>query len=106
MRNQLIACAALITAGFGHAALAADSYLGGNISNITSHAGALMVMLDNGVPTNCTGVGYGWMTIPEANKTMIVTALIAWQLGRAVMVYTNALAGGVCTITQFDPAES
>lgn len=106
MRKHLIAAAALIAVGFAHEALAADSYLGGNISNITSHAGGLMVMLDTGVPTNCAGVGYDWMTIPEANKTMIATALLAWQLGRGVTVYTNALSGGVCTINQFDPAES
>lgn len=105
MRRQLIACAALITAGFGHATLAADSYLGGNISNITSHAAGLMVMLDTGVPTNCAGVGYNWMTIPEANKTMIAVALMAWQVKRGVTVYTNALSGGVCTINQLDPAE-
>lgn len=87
------------------AAGAADTYQTGTINNITSTPSGLMLMLDNGPPTNCNGTPYGWMLIPEANKTMIATALMLWATGqRGVAVYTNAYTGnGFCTITQFDP---
>ena len=53
---------------------------------------------------NCSAAGYGGMTIPEANKTMVAAALVVWQTQGFVTVYTNPLSGGVCTINQFDPA--
>lgn len=106
MRKRLLTTASLLAVGLAQDAAAADEYLGGNISNISSHGAGLMVMLDTGVPTNCSGVGYNWMTIPEANKTMIAVALLAWQLGRGVTVYTNPLSNGFCTINQLDPAEN
>jgi hypothetical protein len=82
------------------------TYLSGRISNVTSASDGLFVMLETGVPTNCTGVGYGWMKIPETNKTMIALALLVWQNKGGVVVYTNALSGGQCVINQFDPWES
>jgi hypothetical protein len=85
---------------------AADTYLSGTMTNITSGTPGLMLMLDTGVPTNCAGSPYGWMLIPEANKTMIATALMAWHSGnRVVTVYTNAApSGSLCIVNQFDPA--
>jgi len=82
----------------------ADQYLSGAIEDVTSGPQGLMVKLTTGVPTNCAGVGYGWMTVPEANKTMIAVALLTWQNQRNVTVYTNPLTNGVCVINQFDPA--
>jgi hypothetical protein len=87
--------------------VAGDSYQGGTMSNITSTPDGLMIMLDSGVPTNCNGTPYGYMLIPQANKTMIATALLTWVSGnRQVTVYTSwATPGnGYCTINQFDPA--
>jgi len=45
------------------------------------------------------------MLIPEANKTMIATALTMWVTGqRGVVVYTNGYNGqSFCVINQFDP---
>lgn len=86
-----------------HDARSEEYYLYGNISNISSTPSGLLVMLDTGVPTNCTGVGYGWMTIPESNKAMIAVALLSWQTDRPATIFTNALAAGVCTVNQFDP---
>lgn len=85
--------------------VAADHYLTGTITDITSLPTGLMVILDTGVPTNCTGSPYGCMLIPEANKTMVATALLMWTTGsRRVTAYTNATpAGSFCTINQFDP---
>ncbi len=83
---------------------AAEFYLSGNISNITSHAGGLMLMLDSGVPDDCIGAPYGWMLIPESNTTMIATALMTYSLGKGATVYVNPYPGsGRCVINQFDP---
>ena len=84
---------------------AADVYLGGTMTNITSTASGLMIMLDTGLPTNCAGSPYGWMLIRESNKTMIAVALMAWHTGnRNITVYTdNSVAGSYCTINQVDP---
>jgi len=106
--HQLRKALAVVIASMGLAqssAYAADSYLGGTMTNITSTPAGLMIMLDSGVPTNCTGTGYGWMLIPEANKTMIATALTMWVTGqRGVVVYTNGYNGqSFCVINQFDP---
>jgi hypothetical protein len=92
-------------------ALAADAqvaghYAYGRLTNVTSGAAGLLVMLDVGVPTNCTGTPYGWMVIPESNKTMIAVALITWQNKGSGTVYTDGIsASGYCTVNQFDPAE-
>lgn len=85
---------------------AADGYLSGTMVDITSVSNGLMVRLDTGVPTNCTGTPYGWLTILETNKTMVALALLAWHSGnRVVTVYTNPTPpGSWCTINQFDPA--
>ena len=86
-------------------ASAADVYLTGTMTNITSHSGGLLIMLDTGVPTNYTGMPFGWLTIRESNKTMVAAALLAWHTGnRGVTVYTDAAPpGSYCYINQFDP---
>jgi hypothetical protein len=85
---------------------AEETHLSGRISNVTSASDGLFIMLETGVPTNCTGVGFGWMKIPEANKSMIAVALMVWQNKSGAVVYTNALSGGQCVINQLDPWES
>lgn len=87
---------------------AAPTYLTGNISNITSMVGGLLIKLDAGVPDDCTGTPYNWMMIAESNKTMIATALAAWHAGqKRVTVYMAGTysGSGYCMIGQFDPAE-
>ncbi|HET9645740.1 MAG TPA: hypothetical protein VFP68_20830 [Burkholderiaceae bacterium] len=87
-------------------ASAADWYVHGTLSNITSTAEGLLVMLDSGTPTNCAGTPYGWMLIKEANKTMVATALTMWLSGqRAVTIYTNPFSSGqsFCVVSQIDP---
>jgi hypothetical protein len=70
-------------------AISASSWQSGNISNITSIPGGLMIMLDSGMPDNCAGSPFGWMLIPEANKTIIATTLMVWAMGKKyVSVYT------------------
>lgn len=83
---------------------AAETYHSGALNNITSTASGLMVMLDTGLPDNCAGTPYGWMLIPELNKTMIATALLMWATGsRLVTIYTTPNPGGYCIVNQLDP---
>ena len=85
---------------------AADYYLGGNISNITSAPVGLLIMLDSGVPGNCVGTPFNWMVIREQNKTMVSVALTLWTTGnKGAVVYTSGLdqATGYCIVSQLDP---
>ena len=86
---------------------AADSYLGGNVTNMTSYSGGLLIMLDSGVPTNCTGTSYGWMLIRAENKVMIAVVLTMFAMGKkSATIYTSGILGsGYCEINQYDPAE-
>ena len=101
----ILARSALFTAPAGWAA---ENWLRGNISEVTTTARGLMIRLDSGLPTNCTGTSMGWMLIPEANKTMVSTTLLLWITGRRVIdVYTSAPSAGdsYCSVTQVDPVE-
>jgi hypothetical protein len=98
---KAIACVSL--AAFAVPSHAEEAYLAGNVVDVTSASNGLYVRLSTGVPGNCTGVSYGWMLIPEANKSMIAVALLTWQNRGGATVYTNPLSGGNCTINQFDP---
>lgn len=97
-----IAGAALTAAS---ACWSAENYQPGIINNITTIPEGVLLMLDSGPPTNCAGTAYGWMLVPEANKTMVATVLMMWISGqRKVVVYSQPYTGtGVCTLTQVDP---
>ena len=84
---------------------AADTWQRGTINNITSTQQGLLIRLDTGLPDNCAGTPYGWMLIPEANKTLIATTLMLWAMGtRSVDIYTVGRPnGGYCVIEQVDP---
>ena len=86
---------------------AADTYVVGNITNVTSYPGGMLIMMDNGVPTNCIGTPSGWMLIRSENKTMIAMALTMLAMGkRNAAVYTSGiLSSGYCEIGQYDPTE-
>jgi hypothetical protein len=103
MRRLLLIALPIICCTLSAPTRAEEAYLYGQVTNVTTGPAGLLILLSTGVPGNCSGVGYGWMTIPEANKTMIAAALIVWQNQGFATVYTNPLSGGVCTINQFDP---
>lgn len=89
-----------------HAGLA---YQSGRISNVTFGQQHLQIILDSGLPDNCAGASYGWMTVPANAKTMQAFVLGLWLRGDAsqtsVVVYTNGgIVNGVCIIDQIDPA--
>jgi hypothetical protein len=88
--------------------VAADTYLGGRISNVTFSGDVILIMLDTGVPDNCIGTPYGWMVIPAEYKSMKAFVLGLWMRGDAgqvpMTVYTSGRDGsGYCQINQIDP---
>jgi hypothetical protein len=86
----------------------APTYTSGHISNITFAGDEVLIMVDAGLPGNCTGASWGWMRIPPANSAMNAFVIGLWMRGDAasvvVTVYSDGLAGGYCRITQIDPA--
>ena len=85
-------------------ALAAENWITGTIIDVTTTTEGLMIRLDNGIPTDCTGTPLGWMLIREANKTMVATTLMLWQSGnRQVTVYIGGFQGNFCYVNQVDP---
>lgn len=105
-RREVRRCAiALLLSMASTFAAAGTSYQGGNISNTTTVPEGLLIMLDTGPPSNCAGTPYGWMLIPEANKTMVAATLALWLTGKTnVTVYVSSYSGsGYCTINQVDP---
>lgn len=87
--------------------LAQTSHLCGQMNDITSYSGGLLVKVDNAVPTVCTSSGTTWMLIPKGEDPMISTALSHWLAQRlAACVYVNPYSGsGYCVINQFDPRD-
>jgi hypothetical protein len=80
-------------------------YATGTLIDHTTNVNGLMIRLDVGTPTNCSG--NLWMIIPETNKTMMAAALLAIAMNnRANMtVYTSGNGPtGYCNVTQLDPA--
>jgi len=103
-------CARYLIAAFALTAAssiwAAESYQTGTITNITTIPEGVLLMLDVGPPTNCTGTPYNWMLVPEANKTMVAAVFMMWMSGqRRVTVYSaGAYTGnGFCKLGQVDP---
>ena len=87
---------------------AAATYQTGHISNVTFAGDSVWIMLDSGVPSNCSGTPYGWMIIPATYKPMTAFVIGLWMRGDAasvgVTVYTDGLnSAGWCTINQLDP---
>jgi hypothetical protein len=81
-------------------------YQSGVIFDHTSIAAGLLIRFNptlTALPDNC--VGTTLILIPEANKTMIATTLLAIaKENRTITVYTSGVVGGFCIATQLDPA--
>lgn len=85
----------------------ASTYLSGNIKNLTTTTQGLLIMLDTGLPDNCEGSPYGWMSVKQECSAMTSTTLALWIAGkRSVTVYTSGIQNGssFCVINQVDPA--
>jgi hypothetical protein len=84
---------------------AGPNYVVGNITNYTSIEGGLLLIVDNGVPNNCSGTPYGWMIIPDTDKAMLAMAFMKInQENMGVVLYSNgSYSLGFCRVTQYDP---
>jgi hypothetical protein len=92
----------------GASAQVGPTYVSGRISNITFTSGSVMFMLDTGLPANCVGSAYGWMTVPMDYKPIVTILTGIWLRGDAdstvVTAYADGLVNGYCRISQLDPA--
>jgi hypothetical protein len=80
-------------------------YVFGYVTNYTSIAGGLLLMVDRGVPNNCSGTPYGWMIISDTDKAMLAMAFMRInQNNMGVALYSNgSYSSGFCRVTQYDP---
>lgn len=88
---------------------AADTYVTGNITQITSITEGLLIKLEEGnLPNLCKNkTAFGWMLIPQSRKTIIAVTLSQWyQKKRNVTVYVDSdytNNKNYCTIKQVAP---
>lgn len=82
-------------------------YVSGEIGDITSVHGALLVKMDdNRVPTQCAGSGSAWMKIDQAETAMTSVVLSYWLQGKkGFTLYIDTWTSGYCTIGQADPIQ-
>ncbi|WP_157598284.1 MULTISPECIES: hypothetical protein [unclassified Rhizobacter] len=104
---RLKAILSLVLATSTIGAHAAEGYVTGSVTNLTSTPAGLLIMVDAGQPTNCTGAPGGWMLIRAEHKTMVATTLMMFALGKkGATVYTSGTGGsGYCEVNQYDPIE-
>lgn len=101
--------AALVLFVFSGLISAGPHYLTGEITNFTSSSAGISIMLSTGVPDNCEGVSYNWMTIRKEDTAMITLTLSMYHAGiKKVTVYTEDKNNnnGRCFINQVDPSEN
>jgi hypothetical protein len=107
MKKVILTIFTLLLISIPYQGHAAARNLTGTMTNITSVPSGLLIMIDTGVPTDCTNPTIPtWMEIKETNKTMVSVALAMWVSGnKGVVVYVDGTRGvsGYCVITQFDP---
>lgn len=87
------------------ASAAYSNYIVGDIKDITSVRGALMVRIDDDkVPTLCNGSGSFWMRVDQSETAMVSVILSYWMQGkRRFTLYTDGWTSGYCPIGQADP---
>jgi hypothetical protein len=104
--TSIMALALLATAANNvKASVVTSSYITGDIKDITSVRGALMVRIDDDrVPTICAPSGTPWMRIDQADAAMVSVVLSYWMQGkRRFTLYTDGWTSGYCPIQQADP---
>ena len=84
-----------------------DNYESGHITRVSYLGDFMIITVDTGVPTNCTGTPFGWMAIPVANKAMQAFVTGLWMRGDALdksfTFYTAGIGStGYCEIGQLD----
>jgi len=98
-----IALATLLSAP----AHAFDNYENGHITRVSYYLDLVLISVDSGVPTNCSGTPSGWIAIPAANKAMQAFVTGLWMRGDALdksfTFYTGGIGtSGFCELGQLD----
>jgi len=102
---KIIGLVIVLLSGFAYSGETSHT---GKLYDITATSNGLLVRFEgNVVPTQCVNPnGWGWMVIPEENKTMISVALAMWTQGkRNATIYTNGTLGSFCKVIQYDPVD-
>jgi hypothetical protein len=88
-------------------AFGGPNYIYGNIINYSSLQGGLLIMIDTGIPDNCSGTPYGWMIISQEDKAMLAVALMNISLDKmGVGVYSDGTwVQGICRVTQLQSTD-
>jgi hypothetical protein len=78
-----------------------------HITRVSYITTGVLIMLDTGPPTNCSGTPSGWMMIAAPYTAMIAFVSGLWFRGDAaakpLVVYTSSIDGtGFCQISQID----
>jgi hypothetical protein len=84
-----------------------SDYVTGNITQYTTTTDGVLLMVDAGPSANCKGTPYGWMLVPETNKTLVAMTLTAIANGKkAVTLYTAGFTGTTpyCVVNQVQPS--
>lgn len=102
MKKLILSLSILLAANGVHAA---EDYASGNLSNVSTLAEGIIVMVDSGVPGNCAGTPYGWLLVRKEHSTMTAMVMAMWMTGnKAVTIYTKGMgSSGFCEVTQVDP---
>ena len=88
-------------------AVAFDNYQLGHISRVSFVPNAVLIMLDNGIPTNCTGTPAGWLMINASSGPIVAFVTGLWMRGDASQVQLVVYTGGIdstsfCQVSQID----
>jgi hypothetical protein len=104
---MLAGLAAATISTCGQASTAQSNFITGDIGDITSVHGALLVKMDdNRVPTQCAGSGSAWMKIDQTDTAMTSLVLSYWLQGkRGFTLYIDTWTNGYCSIGQADPVQ-
>jgi len=88
-------------------AQAYSTYAVGHITRVSFATNGVIIMLDVGVPANCTGVAYGWLVVSSASTPLVAFVTGLWMRGDApqkqLVVYTSGIdSTGACQVNQID----
>ena len=100
----LLACASVFATP-ASASTAGSYHISGDIKDITSIHGGLLVRMDGDkVPTDCANSASSWMKISETDTAMTSLILSYWLQGKTrFTLYIDNWSSGYCTIAQADP---
>jgi hypothetical protein len=83
------------------------NYVYGHINRVSFVPSAVLIMLDNGIPTNCAGTPAGWLMITASSGPIVAFVTGLWMRGDAsqiqLVVYTSGIdSTGFCQVSQID----